>query len=130
MQTSTALNTTKRWWTSTGLGALICIGCCLAPVLAAAGMAGSGVLLLSTAWLEPLGVALIVVGIAGLAWSRRRARNRGCGGSGQCSSDTTASGCTCSTSAIVDRESLPILRTPTEDRPSDLTGARSIQSQP
>ena len=40
---------------------LTCADCRLAlAAYAAAGMAGSGVLLLSTAWLEPLGVALIV----------------------------------------------------------------------
>jgi hypothetical protein len=53
------------------------------------GVAGGGVALLSLSWLEPVGFALIIVGVGGLIWSRRRARARGCGDN--CSGTTDAS---------------------------------------
>jgi hypothetical protein len=45
------------------------------------------VALLSLSWLEPVGFALIIVGVGGLIWSRRRARARGCD---NCSGTTDA----------------------------------------
>ena len=55
----------RRWSASIGFGALACLGCCVVvPVLAAAGVAGSG-LLLGTGWVEPLGFVLIAVGVVG-----------------------------------------------------------------
>ncbi|WP_156370755.1 hypothetical protein [Nocardia arizonensis] len=77
-----AADTTKTrrgWWASIGLGALLCVGCCLIPILAAAGIMGGGALLLSVSWLEPIGFALLAIGAAGLVWSRSRSRRRGCG---------------------------------------------------
>lgn len=80
----------RRWWASIGVGAAICVGCCLAPLLAAVGLAGGGLALLSVSWLEPLGFALIGIGAAGLVWSRVRSSRRGCGSSGN---DSTSGGC-------------------------------------
>lgn len=68
----------RRWWASIGAGAVLCVGCCLAPLLIAAGVLGGGTLLVGLSWLEPLGFALIGLGVAGLVWTRWRARNRGC----------------------------------------------------
>ncbi|HEY5855685.1 MAG TPA: hypothetical protein VIW24_16965 [Aldersonia sp.] len=88
----------RRWWASIGVGAAICVGCCLAPLLAAIGVAGGGVALLSVSWLEPLGFALMGVGIAGLVWSRVRAARRGCRASGDDSNGDCGSGsCGCGT---------------------------------
>ncbi|MGV9408336.1 hypothetical protein ACWDOP_00360 [Nocardia sp. NPDC003693] len=70
---------TRRWWASIGAGALLCLGCCAVPLLIAAGVLGGGTLLVSLSWLEPLGFALIGLGVVGLIWSRWRARTRGCG---------------------------------------------------
>ncbi len=60
----------RRWWAPIGLRALLCIGCCAAPLLVAAGAVSGGVVLTSLSWLEPLGYVLIVAGAAGLLWSR------------------------------------------------------------
>ena len=74
----------KRWWATIGAGTLACIGCCaLIPALAATGLAGSGVLLVGARWFEPVGFALIIIGIVGLVLSwiqtrRRRAAHAGC----------------------------------------------------
>lgn len=83
-----AENRARRWWASLGTGAAICLACCLAPLLAALGIAGGGVALLSLSWLEPLGFALVIAGISGLIGTRRRSRARGCGA--DCGSATSA----------------------------------------
>ncbi|MET8654905.1 hypothetical protein [Nocardia aurea] len=70
--------TARRWWAPIGLGATLCVACCLAPILLAAGLLGSGTLLVSLSWLEPLGFGLLAIGVAGLIWSRTRARRTGC----------------------------------------------------
>ncbi len=54
----------RRWWTTLSAGALLCLGCCVAPLLVAAGILGSGTLLVSLSWLEPLGFALAGLGTA------------------------------------------------------------------
>ena len=59
-----AEDTARRWLASIGAGALLCVGCCLAPLLIAAGVLGSGTLLVDMSWLEPVGFALIGVGVA------------------------------------------------------------------
>ncbi|MFE9787627.1 hypothetical protein ACFYO7_19815 [Nocardia salmonicida] len=91
----------RRWWASIGAGALLCVGCCLAPLLIAAGILGGGTLLVSLSWLEPLGFALIGLGAAGLAWSRIRERRGGCGtGSADGAGGSCAgTGCGCDTAA-------------------------------
>lgn len=89
----------RGWWASIRAGAVICIGCCLAPLLAAIGLAGGGLALLSVSWLEPLGFVLIGIGAVGLVWSRVRAAHRraaaspgGCGrGSCGCGAVVSAS---------------------------------------
>ncbi|WP_131811019.1 hypothetical protein [Mycolicibacterium fortuitum] len=43
----------KAWWASIGVGALACVGCCVVvPLLAAAGIAGGGMLLVGSRWLD------------------------------------------------------------------------------
>ncbi|MEV4208184.1 hypothetical protein OG308_16325 [Nocardia salmonicida] len=91
----------RRWWAPIGAGALLCLGCCLAPLLIAAGILGGGTVLVSLSWLEPLGFALIGIDVAGLIWSRTRARRSGCGaaaanGTSEPSS-CAKSGCGCAT---------------------------------
>lgn len=88
----------RRWWAPIGLGALICAGCCLAPVLIAAGIFGGGVTLLGLSSPEPLGFALLADGAAGLIWSRTRARRTGCT-STDSATTCTGSGCGCSATA-------------------------------
>lgn len=91
---------TRRWWAPIGAGALLCIGCCLAPILIAAGILGGGTVLVSVSWLEPLGFALIGIGVIGLIWSRARARRSGCGTAGtgeEAGSSCVSSWCGCST---------------------------------
>lgn len=88
---------TRRWWTTAGIGAIICLGCCLAPLLVAVGIAGGGVALVTLSWLEPLGYALLVLGIGGIVVTRIRARRNNCGSSG-CAS-ATAGACGCATTA-------------------------------
>lgn len=90
--------TPRRWLATIGVGAAICVGCCLVPLLAALGIAGGGVALLSVSWLEPLGFALIAAGVVGVVWSRVRASRRGCGTSGGCSGESeTGVRCGCAT---------------------------------
>jgi hypothetical protein len=87
--------TSRRWWAPIGLGAVICIGCCLAPILIAAGILGGGITLLSLPWLERLGSALLVAGMIGLIWSRDRARRTAC--TGTSSATACTGGCRCAT---------------------------------
>jgi uncharacterized RDD family membrane protein YckC len=91
----------RRWWAPISVGALLCIGCCLAPILIAAGILGGGTVLVSLAWLEPLGFALIGIGVVGLLWSRTRARRTGRGaaevGDGAAGSSCAGTGCGCAT---------------------------------
>ncbi|CAJ1505380.1 hypothetical protein [[Mycobacterium] burgundiense] len=70
-----AIRSGRRWWAVIGVGALACAGCCVVvPLLAAAGLAGSGALLVGAGWLEPIGFALVAVGVIGFVASRIRAR--------------------------------------------------------
>lgn len=82
-----------------GWASLLCLGCCLAPILIAAGILGGGTLLVSLSWLESVGFALFAVGVVGLVWSRTRARRSGCaGGTGDGeTADCASSGCGCTT---------------------------------
>lgn len=66
----------KRWWTlPLGLGAVLCIGACAGPLLAAAGVAAACEWTLPGAsWLEPIGFALVGISIIGIALAYRRAR--------------------------------------------------------
>lgn len=69
----------KRWWATIAAGALACAGCFVfIPALAATGIAGSGALLVGASWFEPVGFALIVIGIVGLvlSWIQTRRRRR------------------------------------------------------
>ncbi|MGV9822606.1 hypothetical protein [Nocardia xishanensis] len=75
----------RRWLAPIGLGALICVGCCLAPILIATGLLGSGISLLSVSWLEPLGFVLLAAGVAGLIWSGARRRTGCASGTAPCS---------------------------------------------
>lgn len=88
-------NASRRWWASIGAGTLLCVGCCLAPILLAAGVLGGGTILVSLSWLEPLGFALIGVGVAGLIWSRTRSRRSSCGTSNNSGASCTGSTCGC-----------------------------------
>jgi uncharacterized RDD family membrane protein YckC len=91
---------TRRWWAPIGAGAILCVGCCLAPILIAAGILGSGTVLVSVSWLEPVGFALIGIGVLGLFWSRARSRSSGCGTAGtddEAGASCAGSGCECST---------------------------------
>ncbi|WP_174189757.1 hypothetical protein [Nocardia barduliensis] len=90
---------TRRWLASIGAGVVLCVGCCLAPLLIAAGILGSGTLLVSLSWLEPLGFALIGLGVVGLGWPRLRARRRGCANTSTDTADGSCAsiGCGCST---------------------------------
>ncbi|WP_433725654.1 hypothetical protein ACQP0C_30965 [Nocardia sp. CA-129566] len=94
---------TRRWWAPIGLGTLICVGCCLAPLLTAAGLASGGIALLSLSWLEPLGFALIIGGVAGWFWARARSRRSGCGSDSGCggtaAEGSESEGCGCTTAA-------------------------------
>ncbi|WP_174188418.1 hypothetical protein [Nocardia barduliensis] len=87
----------RRWWAPIGLGAAICLGCCLAPMLIAAGVLGGGITLLSLSWLEPLGFTLLAAGVAGLIWSHSRARRTGCTSDTDSVGACTTSGCGCAT---------------------------------
>ena len=75
-----------RWWATIGIGAIACAGCCaIAPMLVAVGLVGGGALLAGAHWLEPLGFALIAIGVVGLVVTqtrkqRRRGNGRSCGG--------------------------------------------------
>ncbi|WP_109526490.1 MULTISPECIES: hypothetical protein [Nocardia] len=62
--------TSRRCWAPIGLGAALCGVCCLAPPFVAAGILGSGTLLVKLSWLEPLGFVLLALGVAGLIRSR------------------------------------------------------------
>jgi MerR family regulatory protein len=65
----------KRWWTlPLGLGALLYIGACALALLAAAGIAAACEWRPGAPWLEPIGVALVVISIIGTALAYRRAR--------------------------------------------------------
>lgn len=91
---------TRRWWASIGTGGLLCVGCCLAPLLITAGILGSGTLLISLSWLEPIGFALIGIGVAGLIWAQRRARRKRCSSAANSTSSSCAgSGCGCATAS-------------------------------
>jgi hypothetical protein len=86
--------TRRRWWASVGVGALACLAACVGiPTLAAAGIAGGGLLLAGAKWAEPVGFGLIIVGVAGLVVSRIRARRHPSGES--CSGRTDGSACAC-----------------------------------
>ncbi|WP_280411851.1 hypothetical protein [Nocardia asiatica] len=89
----------RRWWAPIGLGAAICLGCCLAPILLATGILGGGITLLSLSWLEPLGFVLLAAGAAGLVWSRARARRTGCTSDTDSTAACTGSGCGCTTTS-------------------------------
>lgn len=92
----------RRWWAPIGLGAAICVACCLAPLLAAAGLAAGGVALLSVSWLEPLGIVLVVGGVVGMLWARSLSRRTGCSSQAGCGSagdSNTTCGCTASATA-------------------------------
>ena len=76
-----------RWWATIGVGALACVACCvLVPTLAVAGFIGSGLLLVGAEWLEPLGFALVAMGVVALlvaqvrSYRRRHAVDGGCSG--------------------------------------------------
>ncbi|WP_067466453.1 hypothetical protein [Nocardia amamiensis] len=86
---------TRRWLAPIGLGAL-CVGCCVVPLLIAAGVLGGGLALVSLSWLQPVGIALVAVGMVGLLWARARARRTGCTATGT-SRDCAGSGCRCTT---------------------------------
>ncbi|MFD3746608.1 hypothetical protein [Nocardia sp. NPDC058633] len=92
---------TRRWWAPIGAGALLCVGCCLAPILIAAGVLGGGTVLVSLSWLEPLGFALIGIGVVGLIRSRTKARRSRCRSTGTGDSATgsrcASTGCGCAT---------------------------------
>ncbi len=88
--------TRKRCWTSIGVGALACVSWCLVvPLRAAAGIAGSGMLLVGARWLEPLGFALIAIGIVGVVVSQIRAYRRRAADTCQCTGPNTNTGCRC-----------------------------------
>ncbi|MGY1898673.1 hypothetical protein [Nocardia gipuzkoensis] len=89
----------RRWWAPIGLGAAICLGCCLAPILIAAGVLGGGITLLSRSWLEPLGFALLAAGLAGLLWSRTHAPRTGCTRRTDSTTTCTGSSCGCATTS-------------------------------
>lgn len=89
----------RRWWASIGAGIVMCAGCCAAPLLITAGILGGGTVLVGLSWAEPLGFALIGVGVAGLVWSRRRARQRDCGGTDSQGRACASTGCGCTTAA-------------------------------
>lgn len=91
----------RRWWATVGVGAVACSACCvLAPMLIAVGFVGGGSLLASLHWLEPVGFALIAVGVLGVVATRVRARRQRRRGSGACSA-TGDSSCGCAMSAQV-----------------------------
>lgn len=79
------------------LGTLLCVGCCAAPILLAAGVLGGGITVGSLSWLEPLGFVLIVHGVAGLVWSRARARGKRCTNGTDSTAACTGSGFGCAT---------------------------------
>lgn len=84
----------KRWWAAIGLGAFACASCCLvAPLLAAIGLAGTGALLTAAHWLQPVGYALIAVGLGGLVVTQGRSYRRRSAGIG--CSDSEAAECSC-----------------------------------
>lgn len=86
----------KAWWASIGVGALACVGCCVVvPLLAAAGIAGGGMLLVGSRWLEPLGFALIAVGVVGVVVSQIRAYRRRGADTCQCTRPNTNTSCRC-----------------------------------
>ncbi|MBH0780625.1 hypothetical protein [Nocardia bovistercoris] len=92
----------RRWFAPIGLGAALCVACCLAPILIAAGVIGGGALLVGLSWLEPLGFALIGLGIVGLLWSRARARRIGCdSGSSDRDAGCSNTGCGCADTATL-----------------------------
>lgn len=58
-----------------GLGAILCIAVCVGPFLASAGIGAACEWSPPGAtWIEPIGVALVLISIVGLVESYRRAR--------------------------------------------------------
>ncbi|MGN2642228.1 hypothetical protein ACTD5D_39895 [Nocardia takedensis] len=94
--------TGRGWWAPIGLGAALCLACCAAPILVAAGTIGGGALLVGLSWLEPLGFVLLAAGVTGLIWSRTR-RADACGSADRDTDDAAAGcgaiGCGCATTA-------------------------------
>ncbi|BDT91533.1 hypothetical protein IFM12275_15090 [Nocardia sputorum] len=72
---------------------MVCLGCCLAPVLLAAGVLGGGITSVSLSWLQPLGFVLLAIGAAGLIWSGSRGKK--CTGGTDPASACVGSGCGC-----------------------------------
>ncbi|WP_157978395.1 MULTISPECIES: hypothetical protein [Nocardia] len=92
--------TGRRWWAAPiGLGAALCVACCIAPILIAAGVLGGGALLVGLSWLEPLGFLLLGVGLVGLIWSgTRTGRSTCCGGDDNATTGCGSAGCGCTAS--------------------------------
>lgn len=106
-------STGRRWRASIGAGAVICIGCCLAPLLAAIGLAGGGLALLSVSWLEPVGFELVGIGAVGLVWSRMHASRRGCTSPGDDAGSDCGGSCGCGAAVSApDATGLPLLPDP------------------
>ena len=76
----------KRWGLSAiGLAALVCVGCCALPLLAAGSVVGGGLAVLHDSCLAPLAILLLVVGVAAAAvWIRRIRTKDKCGDGADC----------------------------------------------
>jgi mercuric ion transport protein len=79
----------KRWGLpAIGLAAIACVACCALPLVAAGGILGGGLALLSDPCFTPVWIGLLVIGVAASVVWLIRARNKSrCG-------DDSACGCT------------------------------------
>jgi mercuric ion transport protein len=83
------------------LAGLACIGCCLLPVLIAAGLLGSTAT--AAKGLPALAVVLATAAAASWWWPRRRAARCTCSAGG-----TSAASCTCTNSQTTDKDQEPL----------------------
>ena len=91
--------TSRRWWAPIGLGAALCVGCCLAPPLVAAGILGSGTLLVKLSWLEPLGFVLLALGVAGAGAGPDQTGHTTCAAENSGVGGCAGTGCGCTSTA-------------------------------
>ena len=77
---------TKRWGLpAIGLATVACVGCCALPLVAAGGVLGGGLTLLSDPCFTPVWIVLLVVGVvASVAWVVRAPKRSACDEDGAC----------------------------------------------
>ena len=75
----------KRWGLpAIGVAAVACMACCALPLVAAGGILGGGLVLLSDPCILPVWIGLLVIGVAASVVWFIRARKSGCEDDGAC----------------------------------------------